>query len=74
LNKILKEGVILRVNIVIIQDDTAVVELESLSTALNGKPFHNTYCGVCRFENNIIVEVRAYVDSALAQRVIDENE
>ena len=74
LNKILKEGVILRVTNIIIQDETAVVELESLSTALNGKPFKNTYCWVCRFENNIIVEVRAYVDSALVQRVIDENE
>jgi uncharacterized protein len=74
LNKILKDGVILRVNNIIIQDETAVVELESLSTALNGKPFNNTYCWVCCFENNIIVEVRAYVDSALVQRVIDENE
>jgi len=41
---------------------------------LNGKPFNNTYCWVCRFENNIIVGVRAYVDSALVQMVIDENE
>ena len=74
LNKVLKEGVVLKVNNIVVQDETAVVELKSLSTALNGKPFNNTYCWVCRFENNIIVEVRAYVDSALVQRVIDENE
>jgi hypothetical protein len=74
LNRLLKEGVILKVNNILVQDDTAVVEMESLSTALNGKPFDNTYCGVCRFEDDIIVEVRAYVDSALVQRLIIENE
>jgi ketosteroid isomerase-like protein len=74
LNKILKEGVILKVNHIFLQEDTAVVEMESLSTALNGKPFDNTYCWVVRFENKVIVEVRAYVDSALVQKVIDENE
>jgi uncharacterized protein len=74
LNKILKEGVILKVKNVIIEDNTAVVELESLSTAINGMPFNNTYCWIVRFENKVIVEVRAYVDSALVQRVINENE
>lgn len=74
LNKILKEGVVLKVNNIIVQDNTAVVEMESLSTAINGKPFNNTYCWIVKFENEVIVEVRAYVDSALVQRVIDENE
>jgi ketosteroid isomerase-like protein len=74
LNKLLKEGVILKVNSIIVQDDTAVVEMESFSTALNDKPFNNTYCWICSFEEDIIVEVRAYVDSALVQRLINENE
>jgi ketosteroid isomerase-like protein len=74
LNKILKEGVVLRVNNILVQGDTAVVEMESTSTALNGMPFNNTYCWIVRFENDVIVEVRAYVDSALVQKVIDENE
>jgi uncharacterized protein len=74
LNKILKEGVILKVKNIIIQDDTAVVEMESISTASNGTPFNNTYCWVVRFDKDIIVEVRAYVDSALVTMVIDENE
>jgi ketosteroid isomerase-like protein len=52
----------------------AIVEMESLSTALNGKLFNNTYCWITRFENGIIVEVRAYVDSALVQKVMDEKE
>lgn len=74
LNRILEEGVILKVKNILLQDDTAVVEMESISTALNGKPFNNTYCWVVYFKNEVIVEVRAYVDSALVQKVIDENE
>jgi uncharacterized protein len=74
LDKILKEGVVLRVTNILVDGDRAAVEMESLSTALNGKPFDNTYCWVVRFSNEIIVEVRAYLDSALVQRLIDENE
>jgi uncharacterized protein len=74
LNKLLKEGVVLRVSNVLVDGDTAAVELESLSTALNGKPFDNRYCWVARFSNGNIAEVRAYLDSALVQQLIDENE
>jgi uncharacterized protein len=74
LNKLLKEGVVLRVTNLLVDGDTAAVELQSLSTALNGKPFNNTYCWIAHFSNGTIVEVRAYVDSALVQRLIDENE
>ncbi|SLM49870.1 conserved protein of unknown function [Nitrospira japonica] len=35
--------------------------------------FDNRYCWVMRFEGAVIVEVRAYLDSALVQRLIDEN-
>jgi len=75
LNRILKEGVVLKVKSLLVKDATAVVEMESLSTALNGKPFNNSYCWIVRFDKSgTIVEVRAYVDSALVQRLIDENE
>jgi uncharacterized protein len=74
LNKILKEGVVLRVTDVLVDGDSAAVEMESLSTALDGKPFDNRYCWIVHFSNGIIVEVRAYLDSALVQRLIDENE
>ena len=40
----------------------------------NGKPFDNGYCWVARFSNGNIVEVRAYLDSALVKQLIDENE
>lgn len=74
LNKILKEGVVLEFKNIFIDGEVAIVEMESLSTALNGKLFNNTYCWITRFENGIIVEVRAYVDSAIVQKVMDEKE
>ncbi len=74
LDKILKEGVVLRVTSILVDGDSAAVEMESLSTALNGKPFDNRYCWIVHFSDGTIVEVRAYLDSALVQRLIDENE
>ena len=74
LNRVLKEGVLLRVTNILVSGDMSAVELEALSTALNGKPFANRYCWICRFESGKIVEVRAYLDSALVQNVLDENE
>ena len=64
----------LRVTNILVDGDSAAVEMESLSTALNGKRFDNRYCWVVYFSNGTIVEVRAYLDSALVQRLIDENE
>ena len=74
LDKLLKEGVVLRVSNLLVDGDTAAVELESLSTALNGKPFDNRYCWIARFSNGTFVEVRAYLDSSLVKQLIDENE
>ena len=74
LDKLLKEGVVLRVTNLLVDGDTAAVKLESLSTALNGKPFDNRYCWIARFSNGTIVEVRAYLDSVLVKQLIDENE
>jgi uncharacterized protein len=74
LNKVLKELITLKVDDVFVSGDTAVIEMTSNSTALNEKPFPNTYCWVMKFDSGMIAEVRAYVDSVLVQQVIDENE
>ncbi len=74
LNRVLKDGVLLRVTHILVSGSTAAVELEALSTALNGAPFRNRYCWICRFDRGLIVEVRAYLDSALVQKLLDENE
>jgi len=59
---------------VLVEGDTAAVELKANGTAKNGYPFKNEYCWVCRFEGEKIVEVRAYLDSALVNKVLEENE
>ena len=74
LNRVLKESIRLRVTDMHLCGEVAVVELEALSQALNGKPFHNRYCWVVFFSDDKIVKVRAYLDSALVQKLIDENE
>ena len=73
LGKVLPNGTQLVVEHLIVKDDQAVVELHSLATAKNGLKFDNRYCWVCRFVNRTIVEVRAYLDSALVARLFAEN-
>ncbi|MCV0428798.1 MAG: nuclear transport factor 2 family protein [Roseibium sp.] len=75
LNRIMNEGVVLKVVDVYLDGQVAIVEMQSLSTAHNGKPFDNRYCWVCTFdESGMIGKVRAYLDSALVAAVIAENE
>ena len=73
LNKVLPDGTQLHCTNVLICDDWAIVELASLATAKNGMRFDNKYCWLIRWENKLIVEVRAYLDSAMVQRLFDEN-
>lgn len=74
LNKLLTGELVLNVDHILVSGDTAAVEMTSASTARNGKPYVNRYCWVVRFENSIIKEVRAYLDSFLVQQTIAENE
>jgi len=73
LGKVLPKGAELYVEHVLVSGDWAVVELRSNATAKNGLKFDNRYCWVCRFVNGTIVEVRAYLDSALVARLFEEN-
>ena len=73
LGKVLPQGTELYVEHVLVSGDWAVVELRSDATAKNGLRFDNRYCWICRFVNGSIVEVRAYLDSALVARLFEEN-
>ena len=73
LAKVLPQGTQLHVEHVLISGDWAVVELHSEATAKNGLRFDNRYCWLCRFADGRIVEVRAYLDSALVARLFQEN-
>jgi len=74
LGKLMDQGMNLTVVNVLVDGDMAAVELKAHGKAKNGSEFANEYCWVCRFENHMIVEVRAYLDSALVKRIIEENE
>jgi hypothetical protein len=73
LNSVLKDGPQLRVVDLLMAEGWAVVELRSDAVAKNGMRFDNRYCWLVRFVGPTIAEVRAYLDSALVQRVFDEN-
>jgi uncharacterized protein len=56
-------------------EEWSVQEMLGNATMLNGMPFVNQYSWSTRWnEDTEIVEVRAYVDSALVARVVTQNE
>lgn len=73
LARALPQGPQLSVTSILVSGAWAVVELRSDAVAKNGLRFDNRYCWVTRFSAGKIVEVRAYLDSALVQRLLDEN-
>jgi ketosteroid isomerase-like protein len=73
LDKALQKGAQLSVEHLIVKDDQAVVELRSDATAKNGMRFDNRYCWVVYFRDDMIVRVRAYLDSAMVARLFEEN-
>jgi uncharacterized protein len=73
LGKVLPHGAQLHVDDLIVTGDTAIVELHSEATAKNGFRFDNHYCWICYFKDDVIVRVRAYLDSAMVARLFAEN-
>ena len=69
----LPHGAQLQMENVIVAGDLAVVELHSLATAKNGLRFDNRYCWIVYFREELIIRVRAYLDSALVARLFKEN-
>ncbi len=75
LTAVLKGSIELQLEAVYIDGQTAIVELKSFLTALNGMPYNNEYCWVIHFsEDKQITAITAYLDSALLKQVIEENE
>lgn len=48
-------------------------QLHVTSVLISGLRFDNKYCWVTHFAEDKIIEVRAYLDSAMVQRLFDEN-
>ena len=72
LGRVLPQGAQLHVEHLLVKDDRAVVELRSFATAKNGMRFDNYYCWVVYFRDEVIVKVRAYLDSAMVTRLFEE--
>lgn len=56
---------------VLVDEDRAAVELFIRATTKRGVQFNNDYCWICQFQGEQIVEVRAYLDSALVAKAIE---
>jgi ketosteroid isomerase-like protein len=50
----------------------AVVELKSQGRSKGGKDYNQELCWICRYEDDKIVEVRMYLDTALLKALLDE--
>ena len=78
LTPLMQDGVRLDLQRLYVDGDTAIAELHATSTTLEGAPFDNHYCWVCRFASEDagapIVEVRAYLDSAMVAWTVTRNE
>tara|TARA_B100002052_G_C15828449_1_gene574140 strand:+ start:152 stop:574 length:423 start_codon:yes stop_codon:yes gene_type:complete len=73
-SKLVHGSLKLRVSNILISGDWSIVELHSTAMDNNDKPFTNCYCWLLRWENNKIVQVKAYQDSYVATKLIEENE
>jgi ketosteroid isomerase-like protein len=78
LTPLMTDGVKLALQHLYVDGDTVIAELGATSTTLEGASFDNHYCWVCRFADDQvgaeIVEVRAYLDSAMVAWTVSRNE
>ena len=78
LGPLMRDGVRLEVVALHVAGEITVAELHATSTTLDGAPFDNDYCWVCRFDaadpGARIVQVRAYLDSAMVAWTVTRNE
>jgi uncharacterized protein len=54
----------------IAEGEFVVVECRGHATTKNGKPYENSYCWVCRFEDGKLKELTEYMDTDLAVRML----
>jgi uncharacterized protein len=78
LARLMRDGTHLEVRHLVVEGATVVAELRAGSTTLDGAPYDNALCWVCRFDaaepGARIVEVRAYLDSAMVAWTVQRNE
>jgi uncharacterized protein len=60
----------LRAEQIIAEADRVVVQARGEVSTRNGEAYNNSYCFVLRLRDGEIVEIREYMDTALAERVL----
>jgi ketosteroid isomerase-like protein len=75
---LMRDGVRLQLKQLFVDGDVAVAEPVASSTTLDGAHYDNHLCWICRFAGteagDQIVEVRAYLDSAMVTWTVARNE
>jgi ketosteroid isomerase-like protein len=56
---------------IIAEDDYVVVECRGRVTTKSGKPYHNSYCWVCRIVDSKLKELTEYMDTALVAAALE---
>lgn len=74
LGPLMQDGVRLALQHVYVDGETTIAELKARSVTLEGAPYDMEYCWVCRFDGDVIVEVRSYLDSAMVADTVARNE
>ena len=56
----------------LISGDWAIVEFTARGETKGGNVYAQELCWICRYEGEMIVEVREYLDSAQVKRILEE--
>lgn len=59
---------------VLVSGDWTTVEYTARATTKSGKDYVQEFCWLCRFEGDVIVEIRIYMDSALIKNLFEAEE
>lgn len=55
----------------IAEGDLVVVECRGIVTTKSGKPYHNSYCWICRIEEGKLKELTEYMDTHLVEMTLE---
>jgi ketosteroid isomerase-like protein len=55
---------------IVAEGDYVVIECRGKVTTKTGKPYHNTYCWVCRAADGKLTELTEYMDTELVATVL----
>jgi len=56
---------------VLVSGDWTTVEYTAKATTKSGRDYVQEFCWLCRFEGDMIVEIRIYMDSALVKNLFE---